>query len=153
MQLLITAYNNNCSKVISHSCSISLTLGTSLVVFTVNRNRLGTITVNKRKYKVINDSEISRGIICGRMHSDLETIVNCEVTIPASLDLAPLDRWSAPGCIWKRSARTEDGLGLEATLEGFYRRPGFLPLEQPLALPDNSTLTERHNCGVPKRNS
>ncbi|KAK6218085.1 hypothetical protein QIS74_02517 [Colletotrichum tabaci] len=153
MQPSMTAYNNDRSKVIGRSCSTSLALGTSSIVFAVDRNGSGNITVNEREFRVIDDPELSGGIVCGRMHSDLETVVNCEVAVPASLDLAHLDRRSAPGCMWKRSAGIEDGLGLEATLEGFYRRPGFLPLEQPLAPPDNLTLTERQNCGVTKRDS
>lgn len=148
----IAAYNNDRSKVIGHSCSTSLVLGTSSIAFAVDQNGSGNITVGEKEYRVLDDPKVSGGIVCGRIHNDLETVVNCELAVPAALDLTPLDRRNFPECMSKRSANAEEGLGLEAVLDGFHRKPEFLPVEQPLEeaneISDNSTLSERQICGV-----
>ena len=150
----IIAYNGDRSEVIGHSCSFSLTLGaasasSTSIVFSVDQNGSGNITVGNKEFKVLDDPEVSGGIICGRLHDDVETVVNCEVTVPDAFNLAPLSRRSFPECMSKRSTSTaEAGSGLEAVLEGFQRKPTFLPLDQPLSPPDNSTLEERQICSV-----
>ncbi|KAF6824283.1 hypothetical protein CMUS01_10318 [Colletotrichum musicola] len=143
-----SAYNNDRTKVIGHSCSTSLTLGASSIAFTVDRNGYGNITVNERDFLITDDLELSGGRVCGRVYSDLETVVNCEVAVTIPTDLPSLHRGSFPGCISKRSPASGDALDLEATLEGFISRPTFLPQEQPLAPENTSALAERQICGV-----
>lgn len=154
----IIAYNGDRSETIGHSCSTSLTLGAaspdfsaSSIVFSVDQNGAGNITVGGEEFRVLDDPKVSGGVVCGRLHSDVETVVNCEVTVPEASKLAPLSRQSLPECISKRSSTSEPGLGLEAVLEGFQRKPEFLPIDQPLAPLENSTLEERQICGVVTR--
>ena len=78
----IIAYKSDRSEVIGHSCSTSLTLGTSStssssVVFSVDQNGSGNITVDGEEYRVLDDPTVSGGVICGRLHNDMETIVDC----------------------------------------------------------------------------
>ncbi|GJC84066.1 hypothetical protein ColLi_06904 [Colletotrichum liriopes] len=146
----ITAYNNDRSEVVGYSCSTSLALGTSLIAFIVDQNGSGNITVNEEEFRVLDDPEFSGGVICGRIHNAVETIVNCELAVPATLYLLPLNRRNLPECKSMKSASTGQASGLEAILDGFLQRPEFLPIEQPLELPDNSTVAPRQ-CGIPNR--
>lgn len=137
----IIAYNNDRTEVIGYSCWMSLTLGAASIAFNVDQRASGNITVNERESLIIDNSELSEGVVCDNMYNDLETVVKCEVAVLVPSDLAAIDRGSFPGCMSKTSTVSDEALDLEATLEGFYRRSTFLPQEQLLAPLDNSTLT------------
>ncbi|TDZ74410.1 hypothetical protein CTRI78_v000745 [Colletotrichum trifolii] len=149
----ITAYNNDRSEVVGHSCATSLALGSSSIAFTVDQNGAGNITVNEEEFKVLDDPEISGGVACGRIHNDAETVVNCELTVPATANLLPPNRRNLPECKSVKRAATGEESGLEAILDGFLRGPEYLPSEQPLELSENSTAVAPRQCGIQQRDA
>ncbi|KAH7308430.1 hypothetical protein B0I35DRAFT_491514 [Stachybotrys elegans] len=144
----ITAYSHDRSQVVGHSCSTSLTLENSVVAFDVDQNGAGSITLDEEEYKVHDDPEISGGVICGRIHNDAETVVNCELVVPDALDLHPLNRRNLPEC---KSMRLANNGG--AVLEGFLRGPEFLPSEQLIKLSEKTTTVVPRQCGIQQRDA
>ncbi|KAK2022996.1 hypothetical protein LX32DRAFT_628926 [Colletotrichum zoysiae] len=89
----ILAYNNDRSEVINHSCSSRISFGELSIDFIVNQYGAGNITVGEKVFRVLDDSELSGGVTCGRIHNDAETVVNCELTIPAASNVTPINRF------------------------------------------------------------
>ena len=114
-----TAWNADKSSVVGQSCSTILSNGpfeAHSISFMVDENGSGNITIGTQTYVVHDDTDISGGISCGRMHSSLESIVNCAVTVPASLQLQPLSKRDLALCF------PEGPLQLEGILAGIEAR-------------------------------
>jgi hypothetical protein len=113
----VTAWNEDKSSIIGHSCSTKLytgSFGANAVSFIVDENGLGNVTIGAQSFIVHENPEISGGISCNRIHSPLESIVTCAITVPASLQVRSLNRRDLPECFSQGPIALE---GVLASLE------------------------------------
>ncbi|EQB57401.1 hypothetical protein CGLO_02476 [Colletotrichum gloeosporioides Cg-14] len=81
--------------VVAEACSNTLDTGSFAelpIRFDVNKKGAGNVTVGSTTYKVHQDKEISGGIVCGRLYDDAESVVSCDVSVPAGMSFQSLSK-------------------------------------------------------------
>ncbi|KAI1880323.1 hypothetical protein JX265_001944 [Neoarthrinium moseri] len=148
-QSSITAWTKDRSAIVGHSCSSTLASGAfeaHPITFKVNENGVGDVVLGGQSSKVQDNPEGSAEVTCGRMHSPYETVVNCDITIPGTLELAAISRRDVPECF------TTPTTSLSEVLDGFHQAPAVIPTEQPIEVAavnaTDNELEERQICGV-----
>ncbi|KAH0420091.1 hypothetical protein CcaCcLH18_14188 [Colletotrichum camelliae] len=81
--------------VVAEACSNTLDTGSFAALpikFDVDRTGAGTVTVGSTTYKIHEKKEISGGIVCGRLFDGGESVVSCDISVPASMPFQSLSR-------------------------------------------------------------
>ncbi|KAK7943714.1 uncharacterized protein PG986_012827 [Apiospora aurea] len=100
-EVSISAWNNERSALVGHSCSKVLATGafqSHPISFEVDLNGAGNVTIGDRSYLVHGEPDKSGGISCGRIHSQVEALVNCHITLPTSRKLRSLNKRDIDQC-------------------------------------------------------
>ncbi|KAI9148358.1 hypothetical protein HJFPF1_12189 [Paramyrothecium foliicola] len=95
-----TVWNSEKTEVIAKSCSSSLASGPFEklpIAFNVTEIGSGEFSVGKTAY-TITRLEGDYNIDCDRVQSPTELVVDCRVSVPLEVDLAPLDKRSLKEC-------------------------------------------------------
>ncbi|KAF0331288.1 hypothetical protein RB213_001369 [Colletotrichum asianum] len=77
--------------VVAEACSNTLDTGSFAalpITFAVDRTSAGTVTVGSTTYKIHEKKEISGGIVCGRLFDGGESVVSCDIAVPAGMSLS-----------------------------------------------------------------
>ncbi|KAI8237974.1 hypothetical protein K4K57_002919 [Colletotrichum sp. SAR 10_99] len=81
--------------VVAEACSNTLDTGSFAalpITFAVDRTGAGTVTVGSTTYKIHEKKEISGGIVCGRLFDGGESVVSCDIAVPASMAFQSLSK-------------------------------------------------------------
>ncbi|KAF4875423.1 hypothetical protein CGCSCA1_v005578 [Colletotrichum siamense] len=81
--------------VVAEACSNTLdtdSFAALPITFAVDRTGAGTVTVGSTTYKIHEKKEISGGIVCGRLFDGGESVVSCDIAVPAGMAFQSLSR-------------------------------------------------------------
>lgn len=97
----VAVVDKESSEVLGYSCSNKIDSGAFAkfpVSADINEYGSGTITLGTTTYKVHEDPNVSGGVSCTKMYDEQEIFVTCAATVPASLQLAPLNARDKTDC-------------------------------------------------------
>ncbi|KFY39147.1 hypothetical protein V495_06128 [Pseudogymnoascus sp. VKM F-4514 (FW-929)] len=97
------------SKVLGYACSNKVDSGAFAkfpVSADINEFGAGTITIGTTTYKIHEDPSVSGGVTCTKMYDEQEVFVTCAASVPASLQLAPLNVRDKTDCFTSGAAPT-----------------------------------------------
>ncbi len=100
-EVAIDVWNQDKSALFAQSCSRTLASGgfeRTPIAFDVDDHGSGNLTVGQAQYTIDEKPELSGGIVCSRIVSFDETLVNCEAPVSASLKLQSLSKRSRQDC-------------------------------------------------------
>ncbi|RYP43800.1 hypothetical protein DL768_009661 [Monosporascus sp. mg162] len=102
----LTVIDKETSQVLAKSCSNTLNSGVFAMLpisVELDDTGAGRLRIGSAKYNVHEDVAISGGISCGRMYDDAGIFLSCDATLPAFLELNPLDKRDEPTCFANNS--------------------------------------------------
>ncbi|RYP03435.1 hypothetical protein DL764_005151 [Monosporascus ibericus] len=97
----LTVMDQEITQVFGKSCSGTLNSGAFAALpisVELDDSSASNLSIGSAKYSVHKNVNVSSGITCGRMYDDAGIFVSCDATLPASLELNPLDKRDEPAC-------------------------------------------------------